>query len=161
MKLGTGLKAHVRKTLQLTGKITKPEMLFWTKIIIYEGLAIRMSVAKKPRTAISGRLGTARHICLIFASKKWQPNWAKKLGVKSDGDGGLICENWQNPENLGTAEGIVSVPKPDLRDEVPSKGDAPGASPDLHPGGKRKRGRSCSVVRIPPPVGACDTTELT
>jgi len=161
VKFGTGLKAHVRKTLQLTGKMSKFEMQFWVKIIIYEGLAIRLSTAKKPRTAISGRLRTASHTCVLFASKKWQPNWAKKLGVKSDGNGGLICENWQNPKDLGDAEGIVSVPEPDIRGEVPSQGDAPGASLELHPSGKRKRGRPCGVVRLPPSASACDTTELT
>jgi hypothetical protein len=161
MKPGTGLQAHVRKTLQLTGKIAKSEMLFWAQVIIYDGLAIRLSKARNPRTTNSGRTKAVRNISSVFASKKIQAKWAQKLGVKSDGRGGLVCENWQNPANLGTAEGIISVPESDIRGEVPSQGDASSASLELHPSGKRKRGRPCGVVQLPPSASACDTTKLT
>ena len=161
MKIGTGLRSKIKKKLKGTGKIFRIEAVEIARQTLYRALAIRYSPKTGRRSEENGLKEAARNIFYILKSEKRQPKWAQELGVKSDGKGGLICENWQDPANLGTAEGIVSVPKPDLRDEVPSKGDAPGASPDLHPRGKRKRDRPRSVVPIPPPASACDTTELT
>lgn len=161
MKIGTGLYSKIRKELKGTGKISRTEAVEIARQTFYRALAIRYSPKNGRRSEENGIKKAVRNVFHTLRSGKHQPKYAKKLGVKSDGKGGLICENWQDPANLGTAEGVVSVPEPDLRDEVPSKIDAPGAPPDLRPRGKRKRGRSSGVVRIPPPASACDTAELT
>ena len=161
MKIGTGLFSKIGKKLKGTGKISRTEAVEIARQTFYRALAIRYSPKNGRRSEENGFKEAARNIFYTLESKKRRPEWAKKLGVKSDGNGGLICENWQNPADFGNAPSIVSVPKPDIRGEVPSQGNVASASPDLHPDRKRKRGRPSGTVRLPSQADACDSTELT
>jgi hypothetical protein len=159
MKYGTGIYSKIKKKIKDTGKISRSEAVEIARQTLYRALAIRYSPKGKRRSEENGFKRSVADV--FFYLTKRGCKYAEKLGVKSDGNGGLICENWQNPKNLGIEEGIISVPKPDIRGEVPSQGNVASASRDLHPSGKRKRGRPSGTVRLPSQADACDSTELT
>ena len=146
--MGDGLDAHIRAHLEEHGRISWQTALGIAEWVIYPALAVRLTSGRCKKFMVEkGRWGETHNAIYRILRR----NYAKENGAISDGNRGIIYENWQRPESPGAAAERAPVSGGDPGGEVSDQIMPASAPPELRQSGTRKRGRPRGPLRVPPP----------